>query len=371
MKKILYICNEIDFFVSHRLPLAVAANKNNIQVNIAANFTNAINEKRLTEYNLFYLPLNRKSRNIFKELYLIIKLFLLIKKIKPDIVNFITIKPIIYGSLICKFLKIKKIIFSISGLGHVFHNKGNFLKKILVYIFKFSSPNQGSYFFLQNEFDAEFLKKNNIIKNNKIIFTKGSGVDLNFFKPVKINQKKIVITLASRMVIEKGVSEFIETAKLFYKYDKSVEFWLVGKHDPDSPSSISLDHLRSINSSKENFFNLKWLGEIDDMRDIFKNSTIIVLPSYHEGCPKVLMEAAACGKPLIASDIPGCRQVVKNNYNGLLIKNKNTKSLYEAIKLIIYNDTALKKMSKNSIFKARKEFDINSVIEKHLEIYLK
>ena len=166
MKKILYICNELDFFKSHRLPLAKAAYKNNIQVNIAANFTKPIKDKTLSRYKIFYLPLNRKSKNILKELYLFIKLILLIKKIKPDIVNFITIKPIIYGSLICKFLKIKKVIFSISGLGHVFHNKVNFLKKILVLIFRISSPKEGSYFFLQNEFDAEFLRTNNIIKKN-------------------------------------------------------------------------------------------------------------------------------------------------------------------------------------------------------------
>ena len=172
------------------------------------------------------------------------------------------------------------------------------------------------------------------------------------------------------MIKEKGVYEFVNASQEIYKYNNKIKFLLVGKHDPESPSHISLKILKSFNDKKK-YPNLQWIGYKKNIIKYIKLSSIIVLPSYHEGVPKVLLEAAACGKPIIASNIGGCREVVINGLNGILVKKKNSIQLSNAIKRLIKNKNLLNKMSVNSRKKAIIEFDISKVIEKHLFVYKK
>ena len=233
-----------------------------------------------------------------------------------------TIKPLLYGGIVSRLLKPELTIFSIGGLGHVFHGKGFFLKKMILFLLKISIQKKNSKVVLQNKSDYDYLKKFNVINKKYVTFTKGSGVDLKKFKPIKKKNKKIVITMISRMSKEKGVLEFVEASKIFNKLKKNVTFLLVGKFDGDGPSFITLTNLQKFND-KSLYPNLNWIGHKENILKIMQQSTIIVLPSYHEGVPKVLLEAAACGKPIIATNISGCRIVVENNKNGILIKTKS------------------------------------------------
>ena len=267
-------------------------------------------------------------------------------------------------------MNIKLTIFTIAGLGYVYNNKNYILKSIVLKLLKFSINQPKTIIIMQSPSDKLYLKKEHVITNQKIIFTKGSGINLKKYSTNKNkNSKKIIITLASRMIKEKGVYEFVNASQEIYKYNNKIKFLLVGKHDPESPSHISLKILKSFNDKKK-YPNLQWIGYKKNIIKYIKLSSIIVLPSYHEGVPKVLLEAAACGKPIIASNIGGCREVVINGLNGILVK-KNSIQLSNAIKRLIKNKNLLNKMSVNSRKKAIIEFDISKVIEKHLFVYKK
>ncbi|MDC1140244.1 glycosyltransferase family 4 protein [Candidatus Pelagibacter sp.] len=369
MKKILYIINDLDFFISHRLPLAIAAKKNNFDVYISSspNIKSAL-LRRKYGINFIPIPISRSKKKILSELLLFISIFKVIFSLKPSILQLSTIKPLLYGGIISRILKINLTVFSIGGLGHVFHGKGFFLKKIILFFFKFSLKKKNSAIFLQNKSDFNYLNRFNVIKKKYVTFTKGSGVNLKKFIPLKKNNKKIIITMISRMSKEKGVLEFVEASKKFYKLRKNISFLLVGKFDGDGPSFIPLETLQKFNDKKV-YPNLSWLGHKENVTKIMQQSTIIVLPSYHEGVPKVLLEAAACGKPIIATNIAGCRVVVENNKNGILIKMKSPIAIINAIKNILSKSSKIDNMGKFSRLKASKEFDIKNVLKKYLKIY--
>ncbi len=371
-KKILFVINDVDFFISHRLQLALSAKKKNFDVFVCAPSKSKTNYF-LKKLGIKIIPINlsRSNKNIFKDFILFISLFRIIKRLKPDILQLVTIKPLLYGGIISRILDIKLTIFSFSGLGHIYYSSSTIIKKIALIILKFSiSNNQKCVVFLQNRHNFNYLKKNKILKNNRICFTKGSGVDLNNYKPSKKRFKNITVTLPSRMSSEKGIYEFVEASKRFYKHNKNIKFILLGKFDPDGPSGIPLKLLKGYNNKKK-FPNLKWIGYKKNVVDIINKSTIIILPSHHEGVPKVLMEAAACGKPIIATNISGCREVVVQNKNGILIPLNNPLAIERAIKKILSNKKKLKYMEKNSRKKALTEFDVKHVVKKHLNYYQK
>ena len=367
-KKILYIINDLDFFISHRLPIAIAAKKAGYKIFISSSSVSK-NLNIIKKYNFkFYpIPITRSKKNIFLEIKLFFSILFTILKIKPDIVQLITVKPLLYGGIISRFLNIKLTIFTIAGLGYVYNNENYLLRYIVLKLLKFSINQPRSLIIMQNPTDRSYLKKEGVITNQKIIFTKGSGINLNKYKP-NSNKKGIYITLASRMIGEKGVFEFVKASKLIFKYDNKIKFLLVGKHDPESPSHIPLRKLQEYNDNSM-YPNLKWVGYKKNIIKILEISKIIVLPSYHEGVPKILLEAASCGKPIVASDIGGCREVVINGYNGLLVKKKSSKQLSKAIVKIISNKKILNKMSINSRKKAISEFDIAKVINTHIQVY--
>ena len=169
------------------------------------------------------------------------------------------------------------------------------------------------------------------------------------------------------MVWEKGINEFVQAYKILIKKRLNIKFILAGRVDPDSPSAINISYLRNLNN--KNNKNFKWIGFQKNIKKIINSSDVVVLPSYHEGAPKVLLEAAACGKPIVASNINGCREIVKNNYNGFLIPVKNSNQLAKKIEILYLNKKLHKKMSKNNIIKSKKFFSVEKVVEKHIKVY--
>ncbi len=369
-KKILYIINDLDFFISHRLPIAIKAKNAGNQIYISSSPVSK-NLNLIKRYNFRFLPIpiTRSKKNIFLEIILFFSILRVIFKVQPDIIQLITIKPLIYGGIISRFMNIKLTIFTIAGLGYVYNNENYILKSIVLKLLRFSINQPKALIIMQNPSDKIYLKKEKVITNQRIIFTKGSGINLKEYTFKKNNTKSnIVVTLASRMIEEKGVFEFVKASQQIFEYNSKIKFLLIGKHDPESPSHIPLEILKSFNDKKK-YPNLQWIGYKKNIIKYIKSSSIIVLPSYHEGVPKILLEAAACGKPIIASNIGGCREVVKNGFNGILVKKKNSIQLSKAIKKLTQNKKLLNQMSVNSRKKAILEFDISKVIDKHLKEY--
>jgi len=225
------------------------------------------------------------------------------------------------------------------------------------------------FFIFQNKEDRSQLLQNFDIDIKKTTLTNGSGVNLEYFKRKHaVPNKKLVITFASRLLISKGILDFISAAKILNEKYDHLSFWITGAPDEGNPDSLSLTDIENL---KKNSF-LKFHGNVTNMKRIFQKTSIFCLPSYYgEGIPKVLLEAAASGLPIITSDHPGCREAIIHGRSGFLVKTKNPNSIVTEIEKLISNKDLIRKFGKSSAKLAKEKFSIETVINKHLKIYNK
>jgi glycosyltransferase involved in cell wall biosynthesis len=366
----LFIVVNVDwFFLSHRLPIALEAIKSGYKVTVFTIDTGRVSEIESYGLRCIKLPTSRSGTNVFKELKVILLLLYYYIKEKPQVVHHVSLKPITYGSIVAKIVKTPKVINAFSGLGYLFINKEKnlisflILTKILRFVFK----NNKLEYIIQNEDDKNILHSYFNIDLSKIYLIKGSGIDLTFFQytaPVK--KPTVQIVLPSRMLWDKGVGEFVEASLILSKkYLNNIEFILCGGLDYGNKSSIHKDQL--LNWQKNS--SIKWLDHQDDIKKIIIDSDIIVLPSYREGLPKVLIEACGIGRPIVTTDVPGCRDVVTEGINGFLVPPKNSVLLSLAIEKLILNEDLRIKMGYHARLLAEKEFCVNDVIQKTLFMY--
>ena len=339
-KKIIFVVTEDWFFYSHRISIAKAASNAGYQVAV---ITQVKKHKEIIEsYGIKVIPfkISRSGCNPFTEFITIISLYNIYKKEQPDLLHHVAIKPILYGTIAAKLASTPIIINAITGLGYIFiSNKFSAkLIKILIYpALKIALNLKNTYTIFQNKNDQDFLMKGNKSSNNNSIIIKGSGVDHNYFIPAKTKPVSPCIILGARMLIDKGIREYVDAARIVKKEFSKARFILAGDTDSGNPAMISRNQLNKWNQEGV----IEWKGHEDAMLDILQNSNIACLPSYREGMPKFLLEAASCGLPIVATDVPGCREIVENNVNGFLVTPKDSKSLADGIKILI-NDFKLR-----------------------------
>jgi len=372
-KKVLVFVNSDWFFLMHIFPIINSLKSEDVDIYILT--LNSGKKKEIIEKGFYFehLEIDRKGTNIFVELQTILNVYRMYKKIKPDIVHNITIKPIIYGSLISRLLDIKTIN-TVCGLGYSFINPLSNLKNYIAFLgYSFALRYKKSFHFFENKNDRDFfVNKEVILPNIRNEVVNGVGTNLEKYYPIQNNsssENKIIITLASRMLWEKGVKEFVEASKIIYTtYKGKVEFRLYGKIDKGNPGSIPQDYLESI--EVENY--IKWFGFENDMISVFKKTDIIVLPSFYgEGCPMVLMEACAMGLPIVTTDSVGCRECVDEGVNGFKVPIKSVDKLVEAIEKLTLDKDLRMEMGKGSREKAERDFDQNNIIKQYLKVYNK
>ncbi len=370
-KTLLFVVNVDWFFISHRLPIAERALHEGYRVHIACGITDK--KKFLEKMGFIVHPLNisRGGTNFIQEIKTFTEIFTLIRNIQPDIVHMVTIKPVLYGGIASKFSNVKHTVFAISGLGYVFTSdtlKAQLLKRIVVSLYKFALGNKNSTVIVQNKDDMNILLRHRITSQQQIELIRGSGVDLDKYRYLPESYPPITIVMASRLLRDKGVYEYIAAAKHISKNtDKEISFRLYGDIDPDNPASLTEEEIRQI--KKDNVVTLH--GFSDNIADVFSNANIVVLPSYREGLPKVLIEAAACGRAVVTTDVPGCRDAIEPEVTGLLCRVKESNDLAEKIAYLIHDDTRRVQMGERGRELAEREFDIEKVIHTHLKIYAK
>jgi N,N'-diacetylbacillosaminyl-diphospho-undecaprenol alpha-1,3-N-acetylgalactosaminyltransferase len=306
--------------------------------------------------------IDRGSLNIFKEFKTIKNIKDVIKKIHPDILHTFMHKPNIYGNL----TGYENRINTITGLGSFFiHNdfKSKIVKNIIEIGYKITTKKTKKVIF-QNSDDLNYFVKNNIISKEKSVLIKSSGIDTTEWKNENINFKKEnlniyddkpIVLMIARVIKDKGVSEFIESANLLK--DKA-HFLYVGDIDKGNKHAFLPD-----------WKNIKYLGFRKDIKDLISICDIFVLPSYREGVPRTLLEAASMSKAIVTTDAPGCREVVDDNKNGFLVPIKDYKSLAKKIEILIDDKNLREEFGKNSRIKAEKEFDIKIVVNGYLKVY--
>lgn len=371
MKKIFMFINVDWFFLSHRLPIVKNAKKNNVKINVFAEFTKNHNKFNY-DFDFFDSPLKRKSKNYLNLLFEVFNTFKIVKNNEPNLIHAVTIKPIIVLGIITKITKIP-FIASVSGLGPAFSSNSKF-KKIRLWILTkvlkliFSRDNVG--IICQNDHDKNELLKYEIITTEKIIIIPGSGVDLEIYSPSKNKfHSEDYILMSSRMLFDKGIREYCLASNIVKKsYKKKIKFVLSGPLDIPSPSSISQKELKSLINQN----HIDYIGHSDNMAELIASAKIFIYPSYYpEGIPKVLIEANACGVPIITTDHPGCRDAIINNSTGLLIPIKDPVSLSDAIIKLLKNKKLSVSMGKNARSLAESTYDVSKVIDKHYFFYQK
>lgn len=371
MKKLLMVANVDWFFISHRFCIAQEALKRGWMVTVAAENTGRANEIESEGINFVDFKFSRSGTNPATELKTLIKFYSLYKKIQPDVVHHITLKPVIYGTFVAKIIGVKGVLNAVSGLGYNFtEGRSGMVAKIMVKMMRFGFSRKNVSILFQNQDDYKELKKLRVFHDsNCILFIKGSGVNLDEFYPTESHgNSRVCILFPTRMLWDKGVKELrIASDLLKDKFYKDIVFVLSGLADEDNKAGVSS---RYLNDWQDGDY-VKWIGYQQDMVPIYRDADIVVLPSYREGMPKTLIEACAMGKPIVTTDAIGCRECVDENINGFKIPVKSTVELAEAILKLVVNKSLRVEMGKQSRLKAVREFDQIAVVSKHIETYNK
>ena len=372
MKKkltILFFVTEDWYFCSHRLPLALAAKNAGFNVTVVTQVQKHGEMISSHGLKLVPLPLIRHSLNPFRELFLIIRLFKIFKRESPDILHNVSLKPVISGSLAARFSRIPRVVSALTGLGFIFSSrtwKARLARPVIEFIFRRLLNRPNTRFIFQNPDDREYFIHRKLIQEDRTVLVRGSGVDMNQFSPAPEAEGLPVILLASRMLWNKGVDVFVKAARQLIDEGVSARFVLAGSCDSESPTAIPLEVLEKWSHEKV----IEWWKHCSDMTEVFHAAHIVCLPTtYGEGVPKVLIEAAACGRAIIATDVPGCREIVIERENGILIPPGNSKALANAIRVLIEDPQLRKKMGESGRRIASAEFSSEHVISQTLALY--
>jgi glycosyltransferase involved in cell wall biosynthesis len=367
---ILFVTNKVSFFLSHRKEIAVQCIKDGYSVLLVAEKDADVRQLMDAGIEFFPIKTNRKSSLGIDDVRFIFSLMKVIKSNKPDLIHFITIKPVLWGGLLARLMNVPALVFAISGLGSVFVGK-TFIKRLrrfLVfswYKLIFRHPNFKVIF--QNDFDQRLLTQRGDLAKEQIEFIPGSGVDLALYnsKPHRFSEKLSVL-FAGRLLLEKGIGDFLEAARRLRFRGLPVTFYVAGAPDDGNPSSISSIALGKAQAEGD----VELLGFVADMPNLLKDVDVFCYPSYYgEGVPKVLLEACAAGLPIITTDHPGCRDVVSNGVNGVLIPPHSPQVIVDAVQMFLEQPNLCDDYGKASRHKAVATYDVRDVVSSHLKIY--
>jgi len=314
------------------------------------------------------LIISRRGINPLKELLTMWRIYVIYKRLQPDFIHLFTPKMAIYGSFAARLAGIKNVVSSITGLGYAFINKG-ILHFIVRAMYKLAFQGVSQVIF-QNSNDKEMFLRYKLISPKKVYLVKGSGVNTEYFAS-HVNDNRlddnVTFALISRMLWDKGVGEFVEAAKFTKSNLPTAKFLLVGSPDSGNPNTVPEKYLKEQNANG----CIEWIEHVDDVKPFIVKSDAVVLPSYREGLPKVLLEAASCERAIVATDVPGCREIVEHGINGLLVPPKDVNTLAKAMLKLAKNPGLRLQMGQNGRKKVLREFDEKIVIQKTMEIYKK
>ena len=378
-KKIVFFINHVAFFMSHRLPIAERLISEGYNITLitgkgGSDEMEKIATKKLRDYRINHIRLVFKpsSMNLILEIYSILQLIFYLIKLNPILLHCVSPKAVLYGSIAITFSRTRSLVVAISGMGHLFagskknSSKSKILQRSYLFILKIAFLiNRNSTVIVQNNDDFNSIINSKISTEDKISLIKGSGVNLDDYKDIVIENKEKVVLFVGRMLKEKGVNEFILAANKIKLSNPEWRFVLIGAADYENPSSISAESLIKIQENR----TIEWLGHINDISDYMKKASIVCLPSYREGMPKVLLEAAAAGCATVTTDVPGCREAIINNHTGLLVPLADQDNLNIALLTLIEDSNLRERFGKSGIRHATLNYGIESVVDKHLEIY--
>jgi len=368
--KLLFFVTEDWYFCSHRLPLAVAAKNAGYEMVVVTRVREHGEIIRAAGLRLIPLELSRRGMNPLNEIATLLELRRIYRQEQPDIFHHVALKPVLYGSLAAWLVGCGNVVNAMAGMGFLFvsrRKKAKLLRPLVGWAFRLLLNRPGSSLIVQNPDDFRYFKQSGLIDPKKIAMIRGAGVDMQQFAPVREAPGKPVVMLASRLLWDKGVGEFVEAAILLRQQGVAARFVLVGEGDPENPADIPLRQIEAWRQSGD----VELWGHRNNMAEVIGQAHVVCLPSYREGLPKVLLEAASCAKPIVATDVPGCREIVHHNENGLLVPVQNSVALAAGIRALLDAPEMRCRMGEAGRRIVEQEFSQKIVIDQTLQLYKK
>lgn len=363
--KILFFVTEDWFVCSHWLPLIEAAKNSGLEV-VVVTRTNK-HAEMILQHGARVIPfdISRRGSNLFREFATILRLAGIYRKEKPDIVHHVAMKPMLYGSLVAHLVRIPHTINWVAGMGWLFVSGTQQAKMMQTVVRKaLGILLRGTAVIVENPDDQAIISSLGIADRH-IHLVRGAGVDTVLYAPSPEPEGVLQVVLPARMLWDKGVGEFVGAARQLRQRGVKARFVLVGEPDTENPASVPMEQLLAW--QKEGV--VEWWGRREDMPRVLANSHIVCLPSYREGLPKSLLEAASCGRAIVTTDVPGCREIVRDGDNGLLVEARNATALAVALARLLDSPALRQKMGQRGRERVLDEFSQERIVVRVLTLY--
>jgi glycosyltransferase involved in cell wall biosynthesis len=367
---ILFVVNDPRFFVTHRLILAKGIRDAGYAVHVAVPLgMYAAAEEAIAEAGIqvHHVGIERQGRNAIRDLAAILRLVRLYRELRPDIVHHITVKPILYGSIAARIARIPGVVNAISGRGRLFANHtfaSRLRAVVLTTLYRAVLRHPNAILIFQNADDRSSFIRAAIVDEEYAVLIEGSGTELQRFDPNARPDEPPIVLLPARILRQKGVGEFIGAARVLRQEGSVARFVIVG----DSAGNRDAFPSDELELARKNGFIETW-GWSEDMPGVMAKAAIVCLPTYHEGLPKALIDACAAGRPIVATDIAGCRAVVTHGVNGFLVPPRHVTALANALRALLSDPVLRGHMGRQSLEVAAAKFDVALVIRATLEVY--
>ncbi len=376
-RRLLIVVQEALFFTTHRLPVGLAMQKRGWTVHVAAPEDPAIAAGLAAQGFIFHpIPLTRSRQNPVAELWLLLVLLGLYLKLRPDLLHLVSIKPVVWGGIAARLLRLPAVIHAITGLGYIFIQAGDradrktgLLRGLVEWLYRQALGYDRSIAIFQNPDDLAVFEMRKLVPPGRWVMIKGCGVDMQAFaaqpEPAIDDAHAPVVMFPARLLGDKGVREFVAAAEQLRADGVPARFVLVGRRDPDNKTDIGEAVLQGWVDSG----TVEYWGFAQDMPAMLARATLIVMPSYREGLPRGLIEAAAIGRAIVTTDAPGCREVVRHEENGLLVPVGDGKATAAAIRLLLEDAALRQRLAARSRAIAVSEFSVEHFVEASLATY--
>jgi glycosyltransferase involved in cell wall biosynthesis len=364
--KIILFANTAWYLYNFRLALARALQTKGDEVIMVSPPGDYAEEIKECGFRWQDFPFSRRGMNIAAEAGTLVKLIRLYRAEKPEIVHHFTIKCVLYGSLAAKFSGVRGIVNSITGLGYVFINRkglAGFIRRPVKLFYRLALAHTRVIF--QNSDDRDFFIAAGLVRSEQCSLIRGSGIDLQKYPFTEEPEGESLVVLPGRMLYDKGVAEFVEAARLLKGQNCRARFILVGDTDNENPASLTEQQI--LEWEREGV--VEWWRWQKDMPAVYSRATIVCLPSYREGVPRTLLEAAASGRAMVATDAPGCREIVIDGVTGMVAPVKDSQILAEKLKLLLDDFDLRREMARAARRLVEAEFSSDRVIKETTAVY--
>lgn len=366
--RLLFFITNPAFLVSHRLPVALAARDAGYEVHVASMGGPAVAQLEALGLTHHVLPLSRTSMRPWTEARSLWAIWRLFRRVRPDLVHAVTLKSVLYGGIASRLAGVPAYVAAISGLGYVFIQGSGAraaLKRLALVLYRLALGHANSRVIFQNASDRDVLVQAAAVRPEQVVMVRGSGVDLDRFAPAPWPDGPVTVAMASRLLHDKGVREFVEAARLSASRGEGLRWRLAGSLDPENPASVTASELEAWRAGGM----IEYVGECADVAGFYAQAHIVTLPSYREGLPKSLIEAAACGRPVVTTDVPGCRDAIEPGVSGVLVPPRDARALAAAVAALAEDEALRTRMGDAGRALAERDFGLDRIVRAHLDVY--